>query len=187
MMEKENLVKAIILRRIGMVESVELSMAQAAINQKLMELDLVAHRVEMKWGIGRLLELAPAELRGKWASQVAKLEAAVMAEDVLLVEELVLGSCRGWAMLERVAQSAGHVPYEPLTMEVKIEDVIYQVVRFMEDTHALASRSAAERPVICLEELCRVYHGRHAATFPAREVGQEYVASGLPMDQEIGF
>ena len=169
-----------------MAESTELSLAQTMINQHLYRLDLEQHKMELKWGCGRLEELVPPELSEKWKSQRKKLEDAIIAGDVPLVEELVVGSCRGWAALERSAVAGGHVPFEPQFWEVTAPDsgVVYRVVRTNADAEAIGT--TPERPVVTLEELVRVFASRHAEAFPAPIAG-EYVPSGLPIDQEIGF
>ena len=181
MLDKEEIDNLIIKRKIGMAESTLLSMPQTVINQRLMELDLVAHRMEMKWGVGRLLELAPVELRAKWLSQVAKLEAGIIAEDVPLVEELVKGSCRGWEALEKAAVGGGHVPCEPQVWEVAVEGETYRVVRYQDE--------AVEGGVVSLPELVRVFHGRRQAVFsaPADVVADLGVKKKFYEDKEIGF
>jgi len=178
---------AIIERKIGMPESTLLSEAQMLINQMMMRLDLELHRSTLKWGVGRLLELAPPDLLAKWNSQMSKLNEAILAGDVMLVEDLVVGSCRGLEALQRSAIALGHIPFSPEFAEVAMDDgTVYRVVGLYSDAGAL--EGSAERPVISVGELCRVYHARHLETFKtAREVGREYVASGKPMDQELGF
>ncbi len=183
------LVELIIARKIGLMEQEIMTRQQATINEVMYRLDLVRHRLELKWGVRRLEELSPHELRSKWDAQMSKLNEAIMASDVALVEELVSGAIRGWDALERSAISLGHVPFEPLFWEVPMDDgTVYRVVRTMEDSHGLIA--CAERPVIALCELVRVYHARHKEAFVARpgdELRGEYVKKDLPMDQPLGF
>mgnify|MGYP001562563774 CR=1 FL=1 len=188
-MDEVELKKALVGRRAGALESMAFSMAQSTINQVVMKLDLVRHRMTLKWGFNRLHELASPELQNKWSSHMKQLEDAMIAENVPLVEELVDGGCRGWAALERAAEATGHIPFEPMVWEVVVGETVYQVVRSNEDAAAIASRSTPERPVVVLEELVRVYHLRHQNVFSGAVMDKkgEYVPSGLPMDQDIGF
>lgn len=185
---ENNVFKLIIERKCGFMEQALMSPEQATINQILYGLDLARHRAELRWGVGRLIELAPEDLRNKWVAQGEKSVSAIIANDVALVEELVAGSIRGWDALERSAVALGHVPYEAQFWEVMVEDVVYRVVRSAEDAHVVIFDS--ERPVVALEELVRVYHGRRKEALirrPSDELRGEYKASGLPMDQPLGF
>ncbi len=180
--------KLIMERKIGAAETTLLSLPQLAINQAMYRLDIELHKSTLKWGVGRLLELAPPDLLAKWSSQMAKLNAAILAGDVPLVEELVVGSCRGVAALERAAVAAGHIPYEPQFWEIAAGDgTIYRVVRHREELQAMPR--GLDGPWVCLEELVAVLHARSLEVFKTapREVGREYVASGKPLDEAIPF
>ena len=186
-MDEIGLKKALVGRRAGALETMAFSMAQNTINQVVMKLDQVRHKMTLKWGFDRLLELASPELLAKWDSHMKQLEDAMIAENVPLVEELVDGGCRGWAALERAAVAAGHVPFEPMVWEVVVGETCYQVVRSNEDAAAAASWAKVDRPVVTLEELVRVYDGRHKAVYGMVEKQSELVPSGRPMDEELGF
>lgn len=186
-MDEIELKKALVGRRAGALETMAFSMAQNTINQVVMELDLVRHRMTLKWGFNRLYDLASLELRSKWDSHIKQLEDAMIAENVPLVEELVKGGCRGWMALERAAVASGHVPFEPLCWEVLVGETCYQVVRSNEDAAAAASWAKVDRPVVTLEELVRVYDGRHKAVYGLVEKPSELVPSGRSMDEPIPF
>ncbi len=180
--------KLIVERKIGAAESTMLSEPQGMINQLMYKLQIEEHKMTLKWGVDRLVGLASPELQSKWNSQRSKLEAAIIAGDVPLVEDLVNGSCRGLMALERSALAAGHIPYEPQFWEIAAGDgTIYRVVRHREELEA--TPKGLEWPWVCLEELVAVLHARSLEVFKTapREVGREYVASGKPMDQELGF
>jgi len=184
--------KAIVERRVGFMEQVHLSMAQAVINEELYGLDLVRHRMVMKWGVGssgeaRLVELAPQEVQQRWTAQVGKLEQAILAEDVIGVKDLIGGCLRGWALLEHTAISAGHVPYEPLFWTVMVDGAEYRVVRSNEDAAALAAYPGAGADWTCvtMEEMVRAYHVRHTVAMGLVAKPSELVDSGKPMDEEI--
>ncbi len=192
-MNKNDLYNAIVNRKVGMAESSLLSLPQLAINQAMYRLDIELHKSTLKWGVGRLLSLASPELKAKWDTQMEKLNAAILAGDVPLVEELVVGSCRGVMALERSASAAGHVPFEPQWWEVAVkgaeegQETVYRVVRHVSELGVL--KPSPDRVDVDLEGLVRVYHQRIAEAFcgAKREVGKEYVASGKPMNEEIPF
>ena len=185
-MDAEELSRVIVQRKVGFVEHNLLSAEQIMINQRLYELDVIAHKMTMKWGFRRLEDLAPVDLQKKWASQLSKLEDAVIAGNVLLTEELVKGSVRGWQALEKNAIDAGHVPYETLFFEAVTEDgMVYRVVRHPEDVHALTVK-APDDGVIDIASLVRVYHARHQKVFDL-DKPSEYKPSGKAMDEDLGF
>lgn len=185
-MEKEELNKAIISRKVGFVEHSLLNAEQIMINQRLYELDVVSHKMTLKWGFNRLVDLASEDLKKRWASQNLKLEDAVIAGNVQLVEELVKGSVRGWAALEKQAIDAGHVPFETAFFEVVTDDgMVYRVVRHPEDVHALTVK-APDDGVIDIASLVRVYHARHQKVFDL-DKPSEYKPSGKPMNEDLGF
>lgn len=176
------LIKLIIERKIGLAESLHLTDSQVVINQILYSLDLVQHRMEMKWGIGRLQQLASDDLMAKWEAQINKLNDAIMNSDVEAVKELVAGCQRGWAVLEKSAVARGHVPYEPQFWEVDVDGAVYRVVRLREELEAIPE-PLSERTV-CLDELVRVFHARHQKTFNA-EIKGSYVPSGKSMNERL--
>lgn len=186
-MDAVELNKALVNRKAGALETMAFSMAQNTINQVVMKLDQVRHKMTLKWGFNRLLELASPDLQNKWASHMRQLEDAMLAENVALVEELVDGGCRGWAALERSAVAAGHVPFEPMVWEVMVGETCYQVVRNNEDAAVVASWAKVDRSVVTLEELVRCYHSRHQAVFGMVDKPSELMPSGKSMNEQIGF
>lgn len=173
-------------RKIGMVEAVQLTPEQSMINQLLYEVDLVAHRLTLKWGVNRLLELAPPDLKAKFDNQMGKLEAAVIGGDVALVQELVGGCCRGWQALERAAIAAGHVPHEPLIFEVAVDGVVVPVVRTLEDQHA-CPKDRHGNATVTLEELCRVFVARQKETFSTVPLNPAFEIKPFKQDMELGL
>lgn len=168
------------------MESTLLNPEQIMINQYLYELDMITHKMTMKWGFQRLEKLASPALQARWASQNSKLEDAVISADVVLVKELVQGSVRGWGALEKYAIDCGHVPYETLFFEVVTEDgQVYRVVRHAEDVHALTVKGPDDG-VIDIPSLVRVYHARHQKTFQL-DKPSEYKPSGKPMNEKLDF
>lgn len=176
----------IIKREIGVLDLMKMSPEELLINQKLYALDLSRHRMELKWGCGRLQELASAELRGKWDAQMQKLNDAIMDINILLVDELIAGCVRGWNTLEAAAIKNGHVPYEPQFWELQIDTARYRVVRDMQDAH-VASIKAKDCVVVSLEELVRVFHVRHERVFKTHPVTELVHPANRSMNEELGF
>jgi hypothetical protein len=184
--------KAIVERSVGFLEQVNLSMAQVVINEELYSLDLVRHRMEMKWGFGpggvsRLIELASWELGQKWAAQVEKLEQAILTEDIVTVKDLIGGCQRGWTALEQAAVTAGHVPYEPLFWTVLVSGTEYRIVRSNEDASVMGLWEGQGDAWTCvtMDELVRGHHARHELVLGAPMRSGEMVPSGKSMDEEI--
>ena len=178
------LVNALIERKIGMVETVKMSPEMLLINQLMYGLDLVRHRADIKWGVDRLISLAPDEMAGKWKSQVAKLNDAIMAGDVPAVEELVAGSIRGYAALERSAVASGHLPMAPEIIEIKVEGVVYRIVA--------PGSVATDANSVTLEELVRVYHARTQSVFKTLPNANTVASGWVPdpkrsMNETLGF
>lgn len=181
------IIDLLIKRKIGFIEEKQLSQNQMLINELLRALDICQHKMTLKWGVRRLEDLAPHDLRTKWDVQLLKLNEAISNSDCLVVEELVAGSIRGWGALERSAVEAGHVPFEVQFWEVPIGDVVYRVVRHMEEAHGLPE--VIGRPVIALEELVRCYHTRREAVFgqPVVDQGRVFSVAKKDMNQDLGF
>lgn len=172
-----------------MAELVQMGPEQLRINSMLMALDLARHRMEMKWGVGRLIEVSSEDMVTRWSIQEEKLKGAIIENDVASVEELVAGSIRGLAAMDRAGLESGATPYEVQYWSVAAEPSgqLYRVVRDGMDMAGLVD--SAEAPVIDLQALVNVYHVRVAETFktPVRPPGGEFKASGKPMDEELGF
>lgn len=94
------------------IDQMHLAMAPSeyAIQALLDGLDEVAAGMERKWGVGRLPRLVGDLMRAKWAAQTDKLNAAIERGFESEIKELVEGTKRGWAALDRAATEAGCVP-----------------------------------------------------------------------------
>jgi hypothetical protein len=84
--------------------------SEYAIQALLTGLDEVASSMERKWGVGRLPRLVGDLMRAKWEAQQDKLNAAIARGLEVEVKEMVEGTKRGWAALDRAATEAGRVP-----------------------------------------------------------------------------
>lgn len=164
--------------------------AQILINEMLYKLDLVRHRAEIKWGVGRIEGLVSEAIRLKWEAQMRRLNDAIASQDVIAVEELVKGAVRGMALMEGEVVAAGHVPFAPLVRSFKVDDAVYGVVDTIEDLNSLGKPLEGVL-MVSIEELVRVYHLRHREAFvkrPGDEFRGEFQAQDRPFeDKEIGF
>lgn len=104
--------KILLTHKIGWPEMDTLTPAQYRINQLIGKLDDVCVDVEKRWGVDVLPALVNKELYDKWKIQGEKLNAAIVANDLQLVEELVEGCIRGYGVLEAKAKELGHKPHD---------------------------------------------------------------------------
>lgn len=89
------------------------------INQLLDRLDTVACEVESRWGVMRLELLVSHEMNLKWGRQCTRLREALLKKDAGEVAELVEGSIKGYAAMEREAVALGNKPHDaPLAWTV---------------------------------------------------------------------
>lgn len=72
--------------------------------------DHMAHQMDLKWGVDRLTELVPPEMAEKYGSAMAKLNAAIEAQDPEQVS-LRAGVCiRGMQAMDLAATQSGAEP-----------------------------------------------------------------------------
>ncbi len=95
------------------------AMAPAAYRiQAMVEgLDLVAHAMEQKWGVGRLRLIVSSFLRAKFDEQKDRLDAAISSGEESYVKAQVDGMTRAWETLNRAATEAGENPLSPQVWE----------------------------------------------------------------------
>ena len=177
-------------RKIGFVEEQMMNDKQIVINQVMYALDLVRHRLDLKWGVGRLLEKCSPELRVKWEAQMVRLNDAVFAEDVFAVEELIKGCVRGLEVIEKDVCARGVVPFEVQFWEVMCSDgQKYRVVREELNSDTCARGDAVE--VVSIPELVRVYHARKGVVFAANgalDAPNSLIKQDRPFeDRDMGF
>jgi hypothetical protein len=93
-------------------------------------LDELVHRLEQKWGIGRLRLLVDDELRAKFDEQKRRLSYALADGDEAAITTQVLGMKRGWMALDQAAINAGAEPLAPEVWEAQLSDgTVVAVVR----------------------------------------------------------
>lgn len=143
---------------------------QNAINKLISELDQVALSYEMRWGVYKLESLAPEPLAEKVQSQVDKLTAAIHADDLPSVRDLVAGCIRMYAALESSALSLGHKPCAPQHWNIRLGSRIYHVVRSSADARSLHKPDGSGEVTLTIEELIRAYAARSDAVLsPGKE------------------
>lgn len=84
-------------------------------------LDRLAEQMDRKWGIDRLPELVSVETAERYGSAMAKLNAAIEAQDVEETKLRAQVCMRGLAAMDREAEAVGAVPASPDVLEVEID------------------------------------------------------------------
>jgi hypothetical protein len=165
-----------------------------AIATTLKPLDLVASRMEAKWGCGRLPRLVSSDLAAKFASAQEKLDHAIHSRDVQQIANRADVMIRGWKALDTAAEEAGHDPMPRETWSLKHDGLDYTVVLDRKDLDKVARMSLAPERVVSLNEMivawkewrASFFVGEVKKTFPGAEV--ERVTGGIAeLDDDIPF
>jgi len=88
----------------------------------VLEFDKAATEYENRWGVDRLPELAPPELRERFYQQVYLMNQAISAVDWREVEHQCAVTLRGYAALEKAALDAGNKPLEAKCWQAAMPD-----------------------------------------------------------------
>lgn len=178
----------------GWPDSNELPPVEWEINRHIGRLDDVAREYEAKWGIGRLPDLVSPQMYIKWELQLQKLNAAVQANDLQMVTDLIEGTIRGWAVLEAEALASGQHPIDPEYWEYETEDGFkLRVCRDIGSARALAGRQdVAEGYVIfSLGEVANLIESQYRAVYDVKRAipGSEVtnVAFNFEEGDEVGI
>lgn len=131
---------------------------QNKINELIWQLDKVASRYELVWGVYRLESIADENLKAKVQAQLDKLNEAIQAEDVDALAVLVDGCIRMYDALEKYALANGHKPQAPDYWELKVGSKIYRIVKMVNDHHRAQKGEGVE--IVSLEELVNLYDKR---------------------------
>jgi len=156
--------------------------AHNIIRRQIERLDQVATDYETRWGIGRLQSLAPPDVREKWERQTDKLAEAIANADALNIITLVDGTIRGWGLLERLANEAGHAPYDPVYLEYKIGGQVYAVARSAQDAQSLHKPRGRDAVIVTVGELLRSFIERHSNAFKLDDIQFEDDLQALPVE-----
>lgn len=164
------------------------------IQDAVIEHDKTVTEYERRWGVDRLPELVPPELRERFLLQCDRLNEAIATNDADEVRRLVPISCRAYAALEKAAREAGHAELTGEAWEAAMPDGgVLCVTRNIHE----AAKVARERPealVWSVEEVARVvgsYEAAKAVTlakraFPGATV-EERVPTLSELDEDIPF
>ncbi len=167
------------------------------VQDAVIEHDKTVSEYERRWGVDRLPELVPPELRERFLLQCDRLNEAIAMNDVDEVRRLVPVSCRAYAALEKAAREAGH---EELTGEAWEAAMPNGGVLCVTRTTHEAAKVSRERPeaiVWSVEEVANVigsYEAAKAVTFAKHsfpgavvEKREDRAPTHEELDDEIPF
>ena len=167
------------------------------IQDAVIEFDKVATEYERRWGIDRLPELAPPELRERFLLQCDRLNEAIAMNDADEVRRLVPVSCRAYAALEKAAREAGHAELTGEAWEAAMPDGgVLCVTRNVHES-AKVARERPEAVVWSVEEVANVigsYEAAKVVTFAKKafpgatvEAREDRAPTLSELDDEIPF
>lgn len=125
------------------------------IRRHIDKLDEVAISYEAKWGIGNLRKYASHDMGQKWDAQIAKLNDAITRSDLAMVADLVAGTMRGYAALERGAIEGGYSAIDPQAWECAHPESgrVYRLVKTRTEARVPAAKDTV---TYSLEEVVRI-------------------------------
>jgi hypothetical protein len=130
--------------------------------------DLLAHEMERKWGVGRLRLLVSDLLRAKFDAQKDRLDAAIETDREPYVRAQAEGMRRAWAALDVAATEAGHAPLSPEIWECVLPSTgeVIAIVRTEPEAHALCR----DCRVFTLDEIARLIDGLPKGVLEAKRI-----------------
>jgi len=164
------------MKRHRLTFSEELGMNETQFNimRHVERLDHVSADYEARWGCDRLPNIVGLELREKWDSQWQKLDDAIKAQDISMVETLAAGCIRAWAALEAGAIAGGHSPIAPDAWEARHPESgqVYRITRNVPQARIPAAQGVV---TYTLEEVVRILESQQLVnvvkqTFPGAEI-----------------
>lgn len=130
---------------------------QNIINKLIWELDQAVRPYEAKWGVYKLESLARPPLSEKVQNQVDKLNKAIADENIDTLPELVAGTIRMYAALEKNAVENGHQPIPPDQWSVPGATKIYHICKSVDDAAALQTTGTPQGIILSIQELINLY------------------------------
>jgi hypothetical protein len=91
--------------------------------------DKAARAMDAKWGVNRLPDLASPATGQRWAQAMVNLNAAIGAADPELVAARVAACLRGFDLMDKEAEAAGHHPITPEAWEFEIDGKVCALLR----------------------------------------------------------
>ena len=125
-----------------------------ACDTALAPFDRAAIEADRKWGMDRLVELAPPEMAAKYGKALGLLNEAIQKDDPAQVAALAQNCIKGIAAMEAAAVAAGKQPLPPKVLEVEYEGGKYAVVQDPRDTNFYAADPGTV--VFTMREVVRV-------------------------------
>ena len=151
-----------------------------AIYAAIRPLDRVAHEMETKWGVERLLSLISPETAAKFGSAKAKLDFAIDAADPDMVAKRASTMIRGWQAMDAEATAAGKKPIaEELEVWVGEDDDgnLFSVVRTAPEATHLARTVGGK--IYYLEEIIRLLNFFEKKTPVVAEIKKHFPDASL--------
>lgn len=90
--------------------------------------DTAARNMERKWGVNRLEGLVSPETAARYGSAIAKLNAAIDANDPADTAARAAVCIRGMAAMDAEATAAGHQPIPPAAQEIEVDGKLCAVL-----------------------------------------------------------
>lgn len=169
------------------------SIAMEKIYAAIQPVDGIAHEMETKWGVGRLLKLVSVETAAKFGSAKAKLDKAINEDSHQEVEKKASVMVRAWKALDKEATEAGHKPLEvnALVAEDDSGNAFTVVSTLAEATKIV--KDGVKGHVYTLPEIARIIEwwekrgrlGEIKDYFPTAQISA--FRDNDPMDDEIPF
>jgi hypothetical protein len=127
--------------------------------------DRAAIEADKTWGVDRLPELVSAETAAKWGSALAKLNAAITADDADQTIARVNVCLRGMAAMDAEARARGHKPLSPTYWTATVNGQTVAVIREPGDWRAAEAELPGVR-VVTLTECLNALLGYAAPPAP---------------------
>jgi len=99
----------------------------AAVSKAVTPFNEMLKRAQMTWG-QRLLECVPPSHAARYASLVADLDEAMIAEDAKAVADIAGTLCKGLPIMHKAAIDAGHRPASSDVVTLDVDGVVYAFV-----------------------------------------------------------
>jgi hypothetical protein len=170
------------------------SASQIACDHAVAPFDRAARLADHAWGINKLVELVSPTTAAKYGSAIAKLNAALAADNAEDVAARAAVCMRGLVALETEARAAGHTPATEAYWHAEHEGRPYILARDIRDWPAIEAKHPGV-PIYSLREvgLALQAYGQTVvaikAALPGAQVGETRPATPLErsLDDAIPF
>ena len=160
-------------------------------------LDQIAFDMEMKWGVDRLPRIVGVDLAVRYGKAKAELDAAIDADDEVLVAKKSKKMISGWKIMDAEAERLNKKPISPKPLASwRTDDSAYCLFKTNTDAHSFARSDDGEGiKVYALDEVARciqMVEGKFAVLgeakkeFPGAEL-KSVTRKNIDLDEEIPF